>query len=67
MSVLMIMLAVIGGMVVGAFIGFLFVVMLGLSKGWYRTKRECRECLRMRVEHGFYVDGKEYECVERKK
>ena len=61
----MLVFAIIGGFVVGAFVGFMFIGALSFGQSWYRTKRECRECLRTRVEYGFHVDGKEYKCVEK--
>ena len=60
----MMLFAIIGG-VVGAFVGLMLVRTLSFGQSWYRTKRECRECLRTRVEYGFHVDGKEYKCVEK--
>ena len=56
--------AIVGGFAIGAFIGFLFINILAFGRAWSKTKRECRECLRTRVEYGFHVDGKEYKCVE---
>ena len=62
---IMIILSIIGGFAIGAFLGFAFAIAFKLSIIAYHSKRECRECLRTRVEYGFYVDGKEYECVEK--
>ena len=62
----MIVFAIIGGFVVGAIVGFVIVNALALSDAWHKSKRECRECLRNRVESGFYVDGKRYRCIEDK-
>lgn len=62
---IMIVFARIGSFVVGAFLGFVFVFALGVSNAWYKSKRECRECLCTHVEYGFHVDGKEYKCVEK--
>jgi len=61
----MLILAMIGGFAVGACIGFSVVVSLALAKAGYKSKRECRDCLRTRVEYGFHVDGKQYKCVEK--
>lgn len=61
----MIIFAVIGGFAVGIFVGCIIVYIFALSEAWYKSKRECRECLRTRVEYGFHVDGKEYRCVEK--
>ena len=61
----MIVFAIIGGFVVGAIVGFVIVNALALSEAWHKSKRECRECLRKRVDYGFYVDGKEYKCIEK--
>ena len=60
-------LACIVGFVMGGWCGFCFFGVIFGAKEWHHSKRECRECLRTRVECGFHVDGKEYECVERKK
>ena len=57
----------IGGFGIGAFLGIGFAIAFNLSDAFHKSKRECRECLRTRVEYGFHVDGKEYECIERKK
>lgn len=64
---IMVILACIGGFAIGGFCGFCFFGVIAGAKNWYHSKRECRECLRRRVEYGFQVDGKEYDCVERKK
>lgn len=64
MSVLMNILAVIGGFCVGLCIGTALAVFIPFTNAVYKSKRVCRECLRTRVEYGFHVDGKEYRCVE---
>ena len=45
------------GLAVGASIG----LMTGEA---YHSKRECRECMRRIVKHGFSSDGKNYSAVE---
>ena len=60
----MTLIATIGGILFGGFVGFVFVVALGLSKSVYRSKRECRECRARMAEYGFHVGYKNYKCVE---
>ena len=64
---IMVILACIGGFAIGVFCGFWFFGVIAGANYWSHSKRECRECLRRRVEHGFQVDGKEYKCVEKGK
>lgn len=56
--------SLIGGFATGALVGLLLVAALSIGRASYKSKRECRECLRTRVEYGFCVDGKDYKCVE---
>ena len=63
----MVVFACVGVFAVGGFLVVGFAIAFNLSDAFYKSKRECRECLRKRVEYGFNVDGKEYECIERKK
>ena len=47
------------------FAGFLVGSIIGYALGsWYRSKRECRACMRKFVEYGFHVDGKKYKIQE---
>lgn len=57
-------LAIIGGFSIGGFMGFciFFVARAGLD--YWHSKKECRECRRRMVEHGFWSDGKDYKCME---
>jgi len=64
-SIIILILAIIGGFAVGAFIGMGFACFIPYTKAVFKSKRVCHECLRTRVEYGFHVDGKEYRCVEK--
>jgi hypothetical protein len=45
--------------------GFAVGASIGLMTGEaYHSKRECRECMRRVVRHGFSSDGKNYSAVE---
>ena len=63
---ILVVFATIGGFLVGGFFGFVFVNALGISKGIYHSKQECRECRARMAEHGFHVGFKCYKCVEKK-
>jgi len=58
-------LATAGGFVVGVLLGSGIVAAINLSIISHHSRRECRNCLRKRVEYGFHIDGKEYKCVEK--
>lgn len=56
----------IGTLLVVAFmLGIVIGAAVGLMSGEaYLTNRECRECMRRIVKHGFSSDGKNYSAVE---
>jgi hypothetical protein len=60
-----IVFAIIGGFVCGGVLSFILFFVIHVERISYHSKRECHECLRRKVESGFYSDGKRYECVEK--
>lgn len=52
-------------LVVAFMLGIVIGAAVGLMSGEaYLTNRECRECMRRIVKHGFSSDGKNYSAVE---
>ena len=68
MTALIVTVTVNGILVVLAFVfGFVLGGCLGSScAGWYHSKKECRECRRRMVEHGFHSGGVEYVAERRR-